>query len=200
MLFHYHFWTPYVEETEKFYIEQGFTVHQRIGRHEGEFQSFHPPLDWEDFREKQIAFRIIEVKKGSVNITFGLGKKPMFDHIGFLVSQQQHDEICTRAEEMGWKTDPGERRTFIGTPFEFRVELQTHRDAIDEGNADFARIDHMKISTPEFGLEEKLTQLLGREDIKIASVTDEDVMLKEVTMWGMSEDSTDPNGVLILQR
>ncbi len=30
MLFHYHFWTPYVEETERFYLEQGFRISQRL--------------------------------------------------------------------------------------------------------------------------------------------------------------------------
>lgn len=43
MLFHYHFWTPYVEETEKFYVDNGFRISQRIGRYQGEFQNFTHP-------------------------------------------------------------------------------------------------------------------------------------------------------------
>jgi len=38
MLFHYHFWTPYVEETEKFYEDNGFRISQRIGKYQGDFQ------------------------------------------------------------------------------------------------------------------------------------------------------------------
>ena len=75
MLFHYHFWTPFVEETEKFYVENGFVISQRIGRYEGEYQKFNPPLKWDDFREKNILFRIIEARKGTINITFGYRKK-----------------------------------------------------------------------------------------------------------------------------
>ncbi|PTY82912.1 hypothetical protein B5V90_18615, partial [Heyndrickxia sporothermodurans] len=79
MLFHYHFWTPYVEETEKFYEDNGFRISQRIGRYQGEFQEFNPPLKWEDLREKNILFRLIEARKGTINITSGYGKRIMFD-------------------------------------------------------------------------------------------------------------------------
>ncbi|MDX5486552.1 hypothetical protein [Bacillus pumilus] len=33
--------------------------------------SFHPPLIWDDFREEQPTFRIVEMRKGQINITFG---------------------------------------------------------------------------------------------------------------------------------
>lgn len=56
LLFHYHFWTPYVEETEKFYIENGFRVSLRTGKYKGDFQTFNPPLMWDDFREKKDNF------------------------------------------------------------------------------------------------------------------------------------------------
>ncbi|GGB69819.1 hypothetical protein GCM10007199_40060 [Fictibacillus barbaricus] len=51
MLFHYHFWTPFVEETEKFYENNGFRISQRIGKYQGDFQMFNPPLKWDDFRD-----------------------------------------------------------------------------------------------------------------------------------------------------
>ncbi|MDL5376130.1 hypothetical protein ACNOIU_08090 [Exiguobacterium mexicanum] len=63
MLFHYHMWTPFVEETERFYKQLGFQVTQRIGKHDGDFTAFNPPLDWDDFRHQHILFRIIEMKK-----------------------------------------------------------------------------------------------------------------------------------------
>ncbi|WP_255508311.1 hypothetical protein [Exiguobacterium sp. Helios] len=98
MLFHYHLWTPFVEETERFYQQLGFQVTQRIGRYEGAFTSFDPPLDWDDFREQPILFRIIEMKRGAINMTFGYGKKVMFDHIGFLVTEADRLQILGRAE------------------------------------------------------------------------------------------------------
>lgn len=33
MLFHYHHWTPYIEQTEAFYVRLGFRVSQRIGKY-----------------------------------------------------------------------------------------------------------------------------------------------------------------------
>ncbi|WP_163582562.1 hypothetical protein [Gracilibacillus saliphilus] len=59
-------------------------------------------------------FRIIEVRKGKVNVAFGFGKKPIFDHIGFLVTKEEHTAICKRANQLGWNINEGERRTFIG--------------------------------------------------------------------------------------
>jgi hypothetical protein len=100
MLFHYHFWTPYLEETEKFYEENGFNVSLRMGKYNGDFQNFNPPLTWNDFRIKNILFRIIEMRKGTVNITFGYGKKIKFDHIGFLVSKTKHHMLCDNAKKM----------------------------------------------------------------------------------------------------
>lgn len=107
MLFHYHFWTPYVEETENFYEENGFRISQRIGKYKGDFQTFNPPLTWNDFREKNIFFRIIEARKEGVNITFGYGKKIMFDHIGYLVSMEKHNKICDNAKKMNWDVKVG---------------------------------------------------------------------------------------------
>ncbi len=37
MLFHYHYWTPYLEHMENHYLKLGFRVHQRIGKLDGEF-------------------------------------------------------------------------------------------------------------------------------------------------------------------
>src|SRR5690348_8851720 len=99
MLFHYHFWTPHLEAMENFYVAQGFRVHQRLGKFKGEFQSFNPPLTWDDFREKNILFRIIEMKKDNINITFGYGKRVMFDHIGFIVPDKEKEIICHNAEQ-----------------------------------------------------------------------------------------------------
>lgn len=65
MLFHYHFWTLYVEETEKFYVKNSFRVSLRMGKDEGEFHTFNPPLTWDDFRHQAIQFRIIELGKGA---------------------------------------------------------------------------------------------------------------------------------------
>ncbi|MGE6256851.1 hypothetical protein ACQKCU_02900 [Heyndrickxia sporothermodurans] len=73
-----------------------------------------------------IMFRIVEVRKGIVNITFGFVKRVMFDHIGFLVSNEEKFKICKQTQLLYLHVEEGERRTFITTPYKFRIELQTH--------------------------------------------------------------------------
>jgi hypothetical protein len=133
-LFHYHWWTDKVEEVETFYSNLGFKVTLRIGKVNGDIKTFNPPLTWDDFRQENIIFRIIEMRKGKTNITFGNGKKDLFDHIGLLVSQEQYKTIIQRAQQMNWKINEGERRTFIVTPWKFRIELQRHQDVVAEEN------------------------------------------------------------------
>jgi ribosomal protein S18 acetylase RimI-like enzyme len=140
-LFHYHYWTPFVEETEKCYEALGFSVITRIGKVGGEFETFNPPLQWSNFRSKDILFRIIEMRKGRVNVTFGFGKTPTFDHIGILVSREEYDEVCMRAKTIGWKVEENERRTFIHTPYHLKIELQLRRDVIEDADVHIVKID-----------------------------------------------------------
>ncbi|TLS38223.1 hypothetical protein [Pseudalkalibacillus caeni] len=132
ILFHYHFWTNRLEETESFYKGLGFNVIQRIAIKNGEAVSYNPPLSWEDFRNESPLFRIIELQKGKVNLTFGHGKRPIFDHIGFLVTNDEHESLVTFARGQQWGTEVGERRTFIHPPFRLRIELQTRQDVVAE--------------------------------------------------------------------
>ncbi|WHY79874.1 hypothetical protein QNH20_12310 [Neobacillus sp. WH10] len=197
MLFHYHFWTPYVEETEKFYLENGFRISQRIGKYNGDFQAFNPPLTWDDFRGKKILLRIIEVRKGAVNITFGFGKKIMFDHIGFLVSEEEQGNICENAAKMNWEVDKGERRTFITTPYNFRIELQVNEDAIDS-LTDNIKIEELKLETKMKGLNNDLSILFNKPINSIISEVGDEVTIKEALIKGfLSSNIVDPNGVRI---
>lgn len=88
-LFHYHYWTPFVEETEQAYRSLGFEVKARFTK-DG---SFHPPLTWDDFREEQPTFRIVEMRKGQINITFGYSKKSFLITLAFL-SQMKNMGSC----------------------------------------------------------------------------------------------------------
>ncbi|MGM9986093.1 MAG: hypothetical protein ACI35O_02585 [Bacillaceae bacterium] len=193
MLFHYHFWTPYIEETENFYLQHGFRVHVRIGKYEGEFQSFNPPLTLQDIRDKKILFRIIEMRKGSVNVTFGYGKKVMFDHIGFLVVKAHYNTICEQAKKLQWNVRVGERRTFIDTPYGFAIELQLDESIIDERETSYS-IQQMSIMAPNEEMKEGLRQLLGELSEQITRIPAEFVTLQQVVIAGI-QSSVDPNGV-----
>ncbi|MBD1371788.1 hypothetical protein IC620_05370 [Hazenella sp. IB182357] len=201
MLFHYHFWTPLLEETERYYASQGFKTHLRIGKYKGDFVTFNPPLTWDDIRDKEILFRIIEMRKGIVNITFGFGKEIIFDHIGFLVEQSEHDQICEKAIKMEWKVNIDERRTFITTPYQFRIELQTHLDVIDY-NQDEILIQQMVLNTRQTGLEEDLAFLFGKDQkLEIQVLTEnQPVTIREVVITDPCiQNSQDPNGVKVMR-
>ncbi|WP_426353583.1 hypothetical protein [Exiguobacterium sp. R-39] len=194
MLFHYHLWTPFVEETERFYQQLGFQVTQRIGRYEGAFTSFDPPLDWDDFREQPILFRIIEMKRGAINMTFGYGKKVMFDHIGFLVTEADRLQILGRAEAVGLTVQANERRTFIQTPFGFRIELQTHPDAVQSETGD--QLLQLDIATSTPGLKKLLSQLLDRSVPEITTIVAERMHFRQAVFSGTPTlPGQDPNGL-----
>ncbi|MCM2588342.1 hypothetical protein NDQ53_03370 [Rossellomorea marisflavi] len=159
--FHYHWWTDKVEEMEAWYRGIGFETLQRVGRANGEMREFNPPLEWEDFRQEEVQFRIIEMVQGQVNITFGQGKRDRFDHIGFLMDDLEHDEVLKNASLLGWRVDEGERRTFISTPWRFRVELQRRKEAVrSEAFPSLARLE-LNIDRP--GRLSALAELLGAE-------------------------------------
>jgi len=200
MLFHYHFWTPFLEETEQFYQANGFRVSLRMGKYKGDFETFNPPLTWNDFREKNIVFRIIEMRKGAVNITFGYGKKIIFDHIGFLVSKEEHDVICHNANKMNWEVDIGGRRTFIATPYGFRIELQTRKEVVDNV-ADDVKLHALKIATKTSGLENDLSLLFGKPINSMNSVVGDEVTIQEAVIEGfLQTNAIDPNGVNITNK
>ncbi|MTT30733.1 hypothetical protein GMB86_01730 [Terrilactibacillus sp. BCM23-1] len=197
MLFHYHFWTPFVEETEAFYKANGFRVFQRIGRYHGNFQTFNPPQNWDEFRNKTIIFRIIEMKKGSINITFGYGKKVMFDHIGFLVSDNDNQKIINKARKMNLNVQVNERRTFIGTPFGFRIELQTHKDAVESVNSP-TKINKLEIATKSSNLSQFLMNLFEVDIPQIISTVGNKTTITRATFSHIElKKSLDPNGVTL---
>jgi hypothetical protein len=196
MLFHYHHWTPYLEETEKYYFDQGFEVSQRLGRFKGEFQAFNPPLSWKEFRDQEILFRIIEMKKGNINITFGYGKKVMFDHIGLLVSKEKHDQICKNAEEHGWEVNIGDRRTFVSTPYGFKVELQTHVDVIENSSS---KIETMQLTTKNEPLDHTFYEVFSLDSDRIDSMVSNHPSIVEVRISDLpNAQTTNPNGVKVI--
>ncbi|SDW78422.1 hypothetical protein SAMN05421781_2371 [Marinococcus luteus] len=198
MLFHYHHWTPYIEQTEAFYARLGFRVSQRIGKYNGSYQSFDPPLDWDDFRGRPITFRIIEMRRGSVNITFGQGKRVMFDHIGYLTNERRLGIICQQAETAGLRVQRGEKRTFISTSHSFRVELQTHQEAVDEIDSPF-RLQSLNIETTTDGLEQEINQLLHPYSSGVQSlITHRHALHSALISHPAFEETVDPNGVKLI--
>lgn len=83
----------------------------------------------------------------------------MFDHIGFFVSEKEQLKICENANKLNWKVDKGERRTFIATPYNFRIELQSNENAVDSLN-DQVKIQQLKLAIKKAGIESLLLCLV----------------------------------------
>ncbi|MBI1629860.1 hypothetical protein [Bacillus safensis] len=193
-LFHYHYWTPFVEETEQAYRSLGFEVKGRFTK-DG---SFHPPLTWDDFREEQPTFRIIEMRKGQINITFGYSKKVLFDHIGFLVSDEEYAQLLAQAKELNWPVQARERRTFLSTPLRLRLELQRRTDVIETGTD---ALHALTIAVPDLSQTPKVDQLLSPLHQPIHWQKGEQLSLLNVNMTDVDEMNTiDPNGVHIVNQ
>lgn len=195
-LFHYHLWTPHLAEMEDFYTEIGFNVKLRLGKRDGKFASFNPPLTWEDFQPNPPLFRIIEMVSGSVNVTFGFGKTTKFDHLGFLVSQEEYNLICQNAKGQSLTVEEGERRTFVYTPFGFKIELQLREDAVPSIHGE--EIKRMVLSIADPRIPPLFQELLGDVPSQLEFVQGEET---KVGLIGLNPprnvEKTDPCGVLL---
>lgn len=121
----------------------------------------------------------------------------MFDHIGFLIPKKEQGKICENAEIMNWEVDRGERRTFITTPYNFRIELQTNTDVVDS-ITDTIKIQELKLETKQKGLENDLSILFSNSVNNINSIVGDAVTIKEAVIKGfLSSNLVDPNGVKI---
>jgi hypothetical protein len=121
----------------------------------------------------------------------------LFDHIGFLVSEKAKGRICENAEKMNWEVDSGERRTFITTPYHFRIELQTNTDVIDAMDDD-GKIMTLKLTAKMEGLERDFSHLFTKPVTSVISEVGNEVTMKEAVIKGfLSSDIVDPNGVRI---
>lgn len=74
------------------------------------------------------------------------GKRNQFDHIGFLVDHDEYKRILSNARQRGWKINEGDRRTFVATPWKFRIELQKRKNTVT--NDEDMYIKRMSITLP----------------------------------------------------
>ena len=145
LLFHLHFNTPNVSEAADRLSEAGVPLQRRFGSVRGEGTSLTPeeePPD--DFRLK------LQVHEyGAVNITLAPGQRPHFDHLGLAVSDLEG--TMDRVKEHGWSVRSNERRTFVMTPWQFRVELHPETgDVVRElGDSGEAHLEDVSLQVPD---------------------------------------------------
>jgi len=157
-LFHYHHWTPLLDETERFYAEQGFTVTRP---------------------EEQT----LDVRKGVVHLTFSHGEATQFDHFGLLVTADEQAGILTRAAALGWEVQESAQGPRIQTPWGFHIELQLTEAMPD---ADTTRLDNLILRLAGGPGPEGLAELLDLEQLPSPegeSLLADDWCLYTIPVW-----------------
>ena len=143
-LFHLHFNTPNISGAATRFGEAGLPLQRRFGSIRGEGTSLTPEEDTpDDFRLK------LQVHQhGAVNITLAPGQRPHFDHLGLAVSDLE--DTIDRVKDHGWSVRSNERRTFVMTPWQFRVELHPETGAVVRGLGDSgeAHLEDVSLQVP----------------------------------------------------
>lgn len=116
-LFHLHFNTPDIVGAADRLARAGVRLQRRFGSVRGDSIALAP----DDRTPDNFRLKLQVHQYGAVNITLAPGQQPRFDHVGLHVADIE--DICSRAESHGWSVRSNERRTFVMTPWGFRVEI-----------------------------------------------------------------------------
>lgn len=157
-LFHLHFNTPDVNRAETELDAHGLPPYRRFGQVDGEFHA----LDAADPIPDDFRLRLQNAQRGYVNVTIAPGRKPHFDHLGLCTTA--FDEICDRAVEADWSVrDRDGRRTFVMTPWGFRVELHPDGSDVetDLGAWDDTRFERVELTVPDPDADEQFRRVFG---------------------------------------
>ncbi len=157
-LFHLHFNTPDVSRAETELHAHGLLPSRRFGQVDGEFHALDAAAPIPDgFR-----LRLQNAQRGYVNVTIAPGRKPHFDHLGLCTTA--FDAICDRATAAGWSVrDRDGRRTFIMTPWGFRVELHPDGSDVetDLGSWDDGHFERVELTVPDVDADEQFRRIFG---------------------------------------
>ncbi|MFC7212516.1 VOC family protein [Saliphagus sp. GCM10025334] len=144
-LFHLHFNTPSVDEAAARLERAGLPLDQRFGSVCGEGVSLEPDDETPDgFR-----FKLQVHQRGGANVTLAPGRRPHFDHLGLIVDD--FEGALDRAESRGWSVRRNERRTFVMTPWGFRVEAHPSdgEGVVGLGDVSDCRLEETVLYLPE---------------------------------------------------
>ncbi|MCO8246064.1 MULTISPECIES: hypothetical protein [unclassified Haladaptatus] len=157
-LFHLHFNTPDVSRAETELDANGLPPYRRFGQVDGEFHA----LDATDPIPDDFRLRLQNAQRGYVNVTIAPGRKPHFDHLGLCTTA--FDAICDRAAEADWSVrDRDGRRTFVMTPWGFRVELHPDGSDVetDLGSWDDGHFERVELTVPDANADEQFRRVFG---------------------------------------
>lgn len=126
----------------------GLPVHQRFGRVDGEFTALLPdepiPEGWK--------LHVETLQRGYANVTLGPGSHFRFDHFGIYTTPSEFHDVLDRAEAAGWGvSDRERRRTFVITPWRFRIEIHPTGNEVEAGLGSWsdAHIEQLVLVVPD---------------------------------------------------
>jgi catechol 2,3-dioxygenase-like lactoylglutathione lyase family enzyme len=154
-LFHYHLVTSKVREVEARYLGKlGFHLVARHGRIGEELTSYEAGMSWSELDAGGFKLRLSELEKGAVNVVVQPGQWPLprVDHLGFVLGDDEFEEVLERAQHADVRIqEHGGRRTFVSTNAGYRLELHPPRDWIEDllAGADELRIGELHLKTDD---------------------------------------------------
>jgi hypothetical protein len=142
--------TKGVKIMEDFYVKiLGFQVLARYGYVNEEHTRFTPEVSWEELESKGARLRLVELQCGAVNLVLMPSKfqQTKLDHFGIILDEQTFENVFQVAEELDLKSSRSPERSFIATPFGFKIELHPNvQDRYAFSEEDFHQIRITEIS------------------------------------------------------
>ncbi|KTG15868.1 glyoxalase/bleomycin resistance/dioxygenase family protein [Haloferax profundi] len=143
-VFHLHYHVPDVDYAASLLSTHGITPTARFGSVDGESVALAPEED----TPPGFTCRLQTNRGGFVDVTLTPAPRLDFDHFGIVVDDVAG--VVERARERGWSVTENERRTFLVTPWGFRVELQAaDSDVVAElGPSSDCRFTNVSLAVP----------------------------------------------------
>lgn len=144
-LFHLHYHVPDIGHATDVLAAAGLPLHARFGWVDGEMTALAPdePIP-ADFR-----LRLQDSQRGYANVTLTEGADRRFDHLGVVTAE--FADVLERAESAGWSVQgEDDVRTFLITPWGFRVEVHPAGDRVEQSLGDWeeGRFESVALTVP----------------------------------------------------
>ena len=202
-IFHLHYHVPDISYAEDALAAYGLPLHARFGWVDEEIIALRPEDDTPD----DFQFRLQDSQRGYANVTLTSGKKVQFDHLGII--SDDFEGITERADTAGWGVQGiDEPRTFLFTPWGFRVEIHPEGNRVEEslGPWEVCRFKEVILTAPDrepvedgfdtvIGPLPQLSLQSGYEQVEVpkASLTGNSVESPIVLQSSHLSDSTTTN-------
>ncbi|ELZ91531.1 hypothetical protein C440_14494 [Haloferax mucosum ATCC BAA-1512] len=183
-IFHLHYHVPDVDTAATALELHGIDPVARFGSVDGDSRALSPA----DAVPDGFRLRLQTNRGGAVDVTLTPGPHVAFDHLGVVVADLP--AVVSRATERGWSVTENERRTFLVTPWEFRIELQSaDSDVVSElGPADDCRFESVSLVVADDireAVETGIRAVVGEvSTLRVRSSPNADPAVREATLTG----------------